>query len=125
MRPSRRPGFADTRRNFGAKTYWTNVRAGIAGLQVGHKLTLVWIDDMMALTHRQEIEVRSVIEPIKVGYEGRNTRLEGVLLGRSACVLRSGDNEVHEPTHETPLKPFGGRTNPLSSRGHRATLYPE
>jgi hypothetical protein len=29
----------------------------------------------MALTHRQEIEVRSVIEPIQVGYEGRNARL--------------------------------------------------
>jgi hypothetical protein len=47
----------------------------IPNLQVGQKLTLVWIDDMMALTHRQEIEIRSVIEPVKVGYEGRNTRL--------------------------------------------------
>ena len=47
----------------------------IPNLQVGQKLTLVWIDDVMALTHRQEIEVRSVIEPIKVGYEGRNTRV--------------------------------------------------
>jgi hypothetical protein len=47
----------------------------IPNLQVGQKLTLVWIDDMMALTHRQEIEVRSVIEPIKVGYEGKNTRV--------------------------------------------------
>ena len=47
----------------------------IPNLQVGQKLTLVWIDDMMALTHRQEIEVRSVSEPIKVGYEGRNTRV--------------------------------------------------
>ena len=47
----------------------------IPNLRVGQKLTLIWIDDMMALTHRQEIEVRSVIEPIKVGYEGRNTRV--------------------------------------------------
>jgi hypothetical protein len=45
----------------------------IPNLQVGQKRTLVWIDDVMALTHRQEIEIRSVIEPIKVGYEGRNT----------------------------------------------------
>jgi hypothetical protein len=42
---------------------------------IGQRVTLLKIDDMMALTHRYEMEVRQVLEPQKVGYEGRKTRL--------------------------------------------------
>jgi hypothetical protein len=44
-------------------------------LSIGQRVTLLKIDDMMALTHRYEMEVRQVLEPEKVGYEGRKTRL--------------------------------------------------
>jgi len=41
----------------------------------GQRVTLLKIDDMMAMTHRYELEVRRVLEPQAVGYEGRETRL--------------------------------------------------
>jgi hypothetical protein len=47
-------------------------------LIAGQRVTLLKIDDMMALTHRYELEVRAVLEPQAVGYEGRKTRLAGV-----------------------------------------------
>jgi hypothetical protein len=46
----------------------------IPNLRVGQKLTLIWIDSMMALSHRQEIEVRSVQEPTRTGYQNEKTR---------------------------------------------------
>src|SRR5947209_10398325 len=45
------------------------------GLNVGQKVTLLKIDDCMAMTHRYEFEVRSVPEPEAVGYEGRRQRV--------------------------------------------------
>jgi hypothetical protein len=44
-------------------------------LTAGQRITLFKIDDMMAMTHRYELEVRAVLEPQAVGYEGRKTRL--------------------------------------------------
>jgi len=44
-------------------------------LSVGQRLTLLKIDDCMAMTHRYELEVRSVLEPEAVGYEGRRQRV--------------------------------------------------
>jgi hypothetical protein len=39
------------------------------------KVTLLKIDDAMAMTHRFELEVRQVLVPQKVGYEGRRQRV--------------------------------------------------
>ncbi|MFL5244099.1 MAG: hypothetical protein ACJ8FY_18500 [Gemmataceae bacterium] len=44
-------------------------------LSMGQRLTLVKIDDCLAMTHRYELEVRSVLEPQSVGYEGRRQRV--------------------------------------------------
>ncbi len=44
-------------------------------LSVGQRVTLLKIDDMMAMTHRYEMEVRQTFEPQRVGYEGRKTRV--------------------------------------------------
>jgi len=44
-------------------------------LTVGQRVTLLKIDDCMAMTHRYELEVRSVLEPQAVGYEGRRQRV--------------------------------------------------
>ena len=44
-------------------------------LTVGQRITLLKIDDCMAMTHRYELEVRSVLEPEAVGYEGRRQRV--------------------------------------------------
>ena len=47
-------------------------------LAIGQRLTLLTIDSMMALTHRYELEVRSVQEPQAIGYEGREQRVATV-----------------------------------------------
>jgi hypothetical protein len=44
-------------------------------LSVGQRLTLLKIDDCMAMTHRYELEVRQVLNPEAVGYEGRRQRV--------------------------------------------------
>ena len=44
-------------------------------LTVGQRLTLLKIDDAMAMTHRYELDVKSVLEPHPVGYQGRNQRI--------------------------------------------------
>jgi len=44
-------------------------------LCIGQKITLLKIDDMMAMTHRYELEVRQTLESSQIGYEGRKTRL--------------------------------------------------
>jgi hypothetical protein len=47
-------------------------------LRIGQHLTLLKIDDMMALTHRYELEVRGGVNPPEgewVGYEKRDHRL--------------------------------------------------
>ncbi len=45
---------------------------------VGQRVTLLKIDDCLAMTHRYEMEVRSVLEPQAVGYEGRRQRVATV-----------------------------------------------
>jgi hypothetical protein len=45
---------------------------------VGQRVTLLRIDDCMAMTHRYEFEIRNVQEPEKVRYEGRKLRLATV-----------------------------------------------
>lgn len=40
-------------------------------LAVGQRITLFRIDNLMAMTHRYELEVRAVLEPTTVGYEHR------------------------------------------------------
>ena len=44
-------------------------------LTTGQRITLLKIDDCMAMTHRYELEVRQITEQATVGYEGRKTRL--------------------------------------------------
>ena len=44
----------------------------------GQRVTLLKIDDMMAMTHRYELEVRQVLERQAVGYEGRESRIAEV-----------------------------------------------
>jgi hypothetical protein len=44
-------------------------------ISLGQRVTLLKIDDCMAMTHRYEFEVRSVQEPKAVGYEGRKLRV--------------------------------------------------
>ena len=43
-------------------------------LSVGQKVTLLKIDDCLAMTHRYELDVRQVLEPQPVGYAGRKLR---------------------------------------------------
>ena len=42
---------------------------------VGQRVTLLCIDDCLAMTHRYELEVRSLLEPERVGYQGRKQRI--------------------------------------------------
>jgi hypothetical protein len=42
---------------------------------VGQRVTLLRIDDMLAMSHRYELEVRRVLDPEAVGYEGRRQRV--------------------------------------------------
>lgn len=44
-------------------------------LKIGQRVTLLKIDDMMAMSHRYELEIRSVLDPEPVGYEGRKQRV--------------------------------------------------
>lgn len=44
-------------------------------LSTGQRITLLKIDDVMAMSHRYELEVRQVLDPQPVGYEGRKTRV--------------------------------------------------
>src|SRR5262249_18203972 len=44
-------------------------------LSQGQRVTLLKIDDCLAMTHRYELEVRSVLDPQAVGYEGRRQRV--------------------------------------------------
>ena len=44
-------------------------------LSVGQRVTLLKIDECLAMTHRYELEVRAVLEPQAVGYEGRKLRV--------------------------------------------------
>jgi hypothetical protein len=47
-------------------------------LSVGQRVTLLRIDDALAMTHRYELDVRQVLESTKVGYEGRQLRVATV-----------------------------------------------
>ena len=47
-------------------------------LQTGQRVTLLTIDGMMAMCHRYELEVRSVLEPKPTGYQNGKTRLATV-----------------------------------------------
>jgi len=44
-------------------------------LSIGQRVTLLKIDENLAMTHRYEMEVRQALDPTRVGYEGRKTRL--------------------------------------------------
>ena len=44
-------------------------------LSVGQRVTLIKIDDCMAMTHRYEFEVRGVQDPQGVGYGGHRQRV--------------------------------------------------
>jgi hypothetical protein len=44
-------------------------------LSTGQRVTLLRIDDALAMTHRYELEVRELVEPKRVGYQGQKTRL--------------------------------------------------
>jgi hypothetical protein len=44
-------------------------------LAVGQRVTLLKIDDVLAMTHRHELEVRHALAPQAVGYQGRRQRV--------------------------------------------------
>jgi hypothetical protein len=44
-------------------------------LAVGQRVTLLKIDDCLAMTHRYELLVRRPLTPEAVGYEGRKRRV--------------------------------------------------
>src|SRR5262249_54393082 len=44
-------------------------------LTAGQRVTLLKIDEGLAMTHRHELEVRQVLTPERVGFEGRYQRL--------------------------------------------------
>jgi len=44
-------------------------------LFVGQRVTLLKIDECLAMTHRYELEIRKALEPEAVGCEKRHTRL--------------------------------------------------
>jgi hypothetical protein len=44
-------------------------------LSTGQRVTLLKIDDCMAMSHRYEFEIRQTLDPQPVGYEGRKTRV--------------------------------------------------
>ena len=44
-------------------------------LHAGQRVTLLRIDDMMAMSHRYELEVRQTLTPENVGYQGRERRV--------------------------------------------------
>jgi hypothetical protein len=44
-------------------------------LSVGQRVTLLKIDDCLAMTHRYEFEVREALEPQAVGYQGSKQRV--------------------------------------------------
>jgi hypothetical protein len=44
-------------------------------LSVGQRVTLLKIDDCLAMTHRYEFDVRQVLESQAVGYQGSNKRV--------------------------------------------------
>jgi hypothetical protein len=45
------------------------------GLSVGQRVTLLTIDDWLAMTRRHELEVRRVLDPRPVGYADRKRRV--------------------------------------------------
>ena len=51
-----------------------------SSLTIGQRVTLLKIDDMMALSHRYELEIRSVMEarPASDSYQGRKMRVATV-----------------------------------------------
>jgi hypothetical protein len=44
-------------------------------LSIGQRITLLKIDEALAMSHRYEMEVRQTLDPQPVGYEGRKTRV--------------------------------------------------
>lgn len=44
-------------------------------LKIGQRVTLLKIDDCLAMSHRYEMEIRSVLDPVPVGYQGRKQRV--------------------------------------------------
>jgi hypothetical protein len=44
-------------------------------LSTGQRVTLLKIDDALAMTHRYELQVRAALEPQGVGYQGRHQRV--------------------------------------------------
>ena len=61
----------------------------------GQRVTLLKIDDALAMTHRYELEVRRVLTPEKVGYQSRLTRL-GVVRQRGKR-KRLGTSQTFPP----------------------------
>ena len=47
-------------------------------LKIGQRVTLLKIDECLAMSHRYELEIRSVLDPERVGYEGRKQRVATV-----------------------------------------------
>jgi hypothetical protein len=47
-------------------------------LKIGQRVTLLKIDDCLAMTHKYELEIRSALDPEPVGYEGRKQRVATV-----------------------------------------------
>lgn len=52
-----------------------NHEGQIMPLSNGQRITLLKIDDCMAMSHRYEMEIRQTLDPQAIGYQGRKTRL--------------------------------------------------
>ncbi len=64
-------------------------------LSVGQRVTLLKIDECLAMTHRYEMEIRKALEPEAVGYEKRNTRM--------AVIRQRGIRQVIETKAAAPI----------------------
>ena len=80
-------------------------------LRIGQRVTLLKIDDALALTHRYEMEVREVLTPEAVGYQKTKTRL--------AVIRQRGKRKAFYPdidTHHAVVNRMKPATGAAESR---------
>ncbi len=75
-------------------------------LSIGRRVTLLKIDETLAMTHRYEMEVREVLPPERVGYEGRKTRVAVIRQRgkRKSFFLDLGADDILLDGWEQPFK---------------------
>jgi hypothetical protein len=75
-------------------------------LHVGQRVTLLTIDNTLAMSHRRELEVRSVLEPKPTGYQNTRTRLATVRQHgkRRECYLDLTGDDILLDGWDLPLR---------------------